>query len=79
VTNFLTSLETLTFSRRTMFRGVTYWRRGGWPSRYRLRYGLDGVQIPPMSRNFSLAQNIQAGSWAHPAAYAMGIGVLSWG
>jgi hypothetical protein len=24
VTNFLTSLETLTFSRRTMFRGVTY-------------------------------------------------------
>jgi hypothetical protein len=27
--------------------------------------------------NFSLLQNVQTGSWAHPTSYLMGTGVLS--
>jgi len=41
--------------------------------------GYFGIKIPPEEKDFSLLQNIQTGSRAHPASCAMGTGVLSRG
>ena len=35
-----------------------------------------GVRIPEKARDFSLLQNVQTGSGAHPASYSLGTGVL---
>jgi hypothetical protein len=43
----------------------------------RLRGGLSGVRILADSTNFSVVQNLQTGSGALPAFYAVGTGVLS--
>jgi hypothetical protein len=45
----------------------------------RLRAGRSGVRIPVEARDFSLLQNVQTGSGAHPASYSVGIVVPSRG
>jgi hypothetical protein len=42
----------------------------------RLRAGQFGVQIPVGARDFSLLENVQNCSGAHPASYSV---VVSWG
>ena len=42
----------------------------------RLRAGHTAVRIPAGARGFSLLQNVQIGSGAHPATYSMGAGVI---
>ena len=39
-----------------------------------LRVGLAGVRILVVATDFSLLQNVQTGSGAHPASYSMGTG-----
>jgi hypothetical protein len=54
-------------------------------NRYRVfiivtRCGLwSGVRSPAGTRDFSLLQNVLAGSGAHPASYSLGTAVLCWG
>jgi hypothetical protein len=46
-------------------------------------YGMDdrmiGVRFSAGARNFFLRHHVQTGSWAHPASYTVGTGVLSLG
>jgi hypothetical protein len=43
------------------------------------RAGRSSVRIPLGARGISLLQKVQIRSEAHPASYAMGTEVLSWG
>ena len=45
----------------------------------RLLAGSSGVRVPIGAADFSLLQNLQTGSAAHPVSYSLGTGVLSRG
>ena len=45
----------------------------------RLRVVRPGFRIPVEAKDFSVIQNVQTGSGAHPAFYTMGTGVISQG